>query len=84
MIEMKTSLISPNVSLRANPIHADQMLGSHGDGDCQGQTEHTAGNRAITPYAQKLLIARLHDGTSAFFFLVSPVPPLLTINPAII
>ena len=48
MIEMKTSIISPNVSLRANPIHADQMLGSHGDGDCQCQTEHTAGNRAIT------------------------------------
>ena len=47
---MKTSIISPNVSLRANPIHADQMLGSHGDGDFQCQTEHTAGNSAITPW----------------------------------
>src|ERR671914_732750 len=49
MIEMKTSIISPKVSLRANPIHDDQTPGSHGDVDSYCRTVHAAGNSAITP-----------------------------------
>jgi hypothetical protein len=54
MIEMKTSIISPKVSLRANPIHDDQTPGSHGDVDSYCRTVHAAGNSAITPLQDDL------------------------------
>jgi hypothetical protein len=49
MTETQTSIISPNASLPANPIHANQTPGSHGGADSRCRTDHEVGNSAITP-----------------------------------
>lgn len=47
--ETQTSIISPNASLPANPIHANQTPGSHGGADSRCRTDHEVENSAITP-----------------------------------
>src|SRR5262245_51528815 len=49
MTETQTSIISPNASLPANPIHANQTPGSHGGADSRCRTDHEVENSAITP-----------------------------------
>ena len=49
MTETQTSIISPNASLPANPIHANQTPGSHGGAHSRCRTDHEVGNSAITP-----------------------------------
>src|SRR6516162_8158054 len=49
MTETQTSIISPNASPPANPIHANQTPGSHGGADSRCRTDHEVENSAITP-----------------------------------
>src|SRR4030095_7340026 len=53
MTETQTSIISPNASLPANPIHANQTPGSHGGADSRCRTDHEVENSAITPPEKK-------------------------------
>ena len=54
MTETQTSIISPNASLPANPIHANQTPGSHGGADSRCRTDHEVENSAITPLATSM------------------------------
>src|SRR5262245_47644458 len=49
MTETQTSIIAPNASLPANPLHANQTPGSHGGADSRCRTDHEVENSAITP-----------------------------------
>src|SRR5262249_53498228 len=51
MTETQTSIISPNASLPANPIHANQTPGSHGGAHSRCRADQEVGNGAITPLA---------------------------------
>ena len=64
MTETQTSIISPNASLPANPIHANQTPGSHGGADSRCRTDYEVENSAITPVGTMLphTIASLYLG----------------------
>jgi thiol-disulfide isomerase/thioredoxin len=55
----ESSIIAPQVPHLANPLHAGQTSGSHGDVDSHCRTEQTAGNSAITPFEGQVTFATL-------------------------
>ena len=63
MTETQTSIISPNASLPANPIHANQTPGSHGGANSRCRTDHEVGNSAITPTTMDMRHNRLRDAS---------------------
>jgi len=61
MTETQTSIISPNASPPANPIHANQTPGSHGGADSRCRTDHEVENSAITPVVARGCLTRPLD-----------------------